>query len=1372
MNKPHRLAGLVLLLFFIRTVLCASDTRTETPDWVPESLRPWIPWVLHGHEEWNAPPRWDQGEARRPAWPGRLVLEAEEAGAKFALEACLFAEDWLVLPGDETMWPQEVTANGVPAPVVARSGRPVLRLPAGRWRIEGRLDWRSLPLRMRVPAEIGSLELKLLGEPVPVPGWDAEGWLWFRQPPPPPEPETQPDFLSAEWFGLFEDGNPQWLHIEVQLSVAGRPREELVGTVLPEGWSLASVGCPLPVLVEDGTLRAQVRPGQWTVELEAFRYGPRSDLRFPEDAKVPGEGAVLIGLRTRPEFRVVELRGGEQVDVTQTRFPERWRGLPVFRWEVHRPLEIVERQRGGGIGPVPTLRIHRQWWLDEDGGGLTFQDRLQATGQNVWRLDVTEGVELGSVRLQGDPQLLTRHPETGRAGFEIRLRDFEVEAVGRIPRRGPVSASGWEVTSDQVETTLHLPVGWRLWAAFGADQVSGDWLTRWTLLDLFAVLVLGLAVQQLLGWRAGLLALATATLIYHEPWAPRWSWWSVIALVALLKVVRTPRAALGLGLLLVLAGLVLVLQAVAFAGLQLRHALYPQLETPQPAVGETRKFAAPTTPPAEAAPPEYAPLQALPAARALREAVLDRSAAPQAVAYPSRSGENLGLDVSAKVQTGPGIPEWRWRVAILRWNGPVRPEQTIQLWLAPPWLERILAVARALLTLALTSVLLCAPRRPAFRFGPLPGASSVSRAAGVAVATLCLAGLSSPAGASEFPPPQILTELRDRLLAVPPTFPGAADIPWARLSLKGEQLTLEARLEAAARCAVPLPARVNQWAPHRVWLDGQPETALRREDGSLWIVLQPGVHEVRVEGRLAPVDEWVWTFQLRPRKVEVSAPGWEVSGLSPEGVPSDQVFLRRPRTAAPSGGPAPPTTSYDRQVLVPAFLTVREIELGLRWKVRTTVRRLSPPGRPAVLHVPLVPGEQVLTPGLTTRGKQVEVRLGPGQRQFIWEGELSPTNRLGLATRTHDTWAEEWRLSVGQVWNVAFQGLPPIYEAGAALVPVWRPWPGEGVELRVTRPEALPGPTVTVESVNQVTRVGHRQRSSDLQLRILSSLGQDFVLTLPPEAESVEVRRDDRTLPLQKLGDQVTVPLLPGRQTVRLTWKETVRLTPRIRPGPIHLPVEASNVRQTMQLPEDRWVLTVHGPRLGPAVQYWSVLALAALLAVVLSRLGLGPMGRFSWFLLLVGLTQVPVWIGWIVVAWFAALQLRGSWVLEEQKWWLADLAQLVLVVLTVAALGVLYAAVAAGLLGRVEMFVSGNGSRTWIHHWYSARTGPDLPRPETWAISIWWYRLAMLLWALWLAWSAVHWLRWGWQQFSKGGCWAIPRRKPTAPKPPPLAGA
>ena len=46
-----------------------------------------------------------------------------------------------------------------------------------------------------------------------------------------------------------------------------------------------------------------------------------------------------------------------------------------------------------------------------------------------------------------------------------------------------------------------------------------------------------------------------------------------------------------------------------------------------------------------------------------------------------------------------------------------------------------------------------------------------------------------------------------------------------------------------------------------------------------------------------------------------------------------------------------------------------------------------------------------------------------------------------------------------------------------------------------------------------------------------------------------------------------------------------------------------------------------------------------------------------------------------------------------------------------------------------------------------------------TWALSlpIFVYRGLMLFWALWLAWSLLAWLKWGWNAFSAGGLW---RRK------------
>ncbi len=70
---------------------------------------------------------------------------------------------------------------------------------------------------------------------------------------------------------------------------------------------------------------------------------------------------------------------------------------------------------------------------------------------------------------------------------------------------------------------------------------------------------------------------------------------------------------------------------------------------------------------------------------------------------------------------------------------------------------------------------------------------------------------------------------------------------------------------------------------------------MRRDDGYLWIALPAGVHRVSVEGLLTNLTEWQWTYQLRPRRVTIDAPGWQVSGVRSGGVPEAQVFFTRVR---------------------------------------------------------------------------------------------------------------------------------------------------------------------------------------------------------------------------------------------------------------------------------------------------------------------------------------------------------------------------------------------------------------------------------------------------------------------------------------------
>jgi hypothetical protein len=112
------------------------------------------------------------------------------------------------------------------------------------------------------------------------------------------------------------------------------------------------------------------------------------------------------------------------------------------------------------------------------------------------------------------------------------------------------------------------------------------------------------------------------------------------------------------------------------------------------------------------------------------------------------------------------------------------------------------------------------------------------------------------------------------------------------------------------------------------------------------------------------------------------------------------------------------------------------------------------------------------------------------------------------------------------------------------------------------------------------------------------------------------------------------------------------------------------------------------------------------------------------------------------------------------------NILQVVIVGLTVAVLGVMLVIVGEGLLGQPEMFIAGNGSTRTLLNWFESRVTAVLPTPSVISVSIWFYRILMLLWALWLATALLRWLMWGWRQLTQGGAW---RSLPRSPQTPPV---
>jgi hypothetical protein len=298
------------------------------PGAVPEPLRPWVGWVLRGHEDAACPivVSGATDDAKEPVplshrcdWPGRLLLDLEERGGTFEQTWQVFRASWVSLPGSGRAWPQEVRVDGVPAAVVPRRDAPAVYLNAGPHRVAGRIEWSSLPPLLQVPPETGLLALRLRGAAVPFPSRDTEGRVWLQRESAAGGEESR---LALTVHRLLDDDVPFTLTTRIELSVAGRGREVSLGQVLPAGFVPMSLDGPIPARLDaEGRLVAQVRPGTWTLALVARHEGPLEALTRPA-AEAPWPDDEVWVFRAHPSLRQVALSGAPALDPQQTTLPQ------------------------------------------------------------------------------------------------------------------------------------------------------------------------------------------------------------------------------------------------------------------------------------------------------------------------------------------------------------------------------------------------------------------------------------------------------------------------------------------------------------------------------------------------------------------------------------------------------------------------------------------------------------------------------------------------------------------------------------------------------------------------------------------------------------------------------------------------------------------------------------------------------------------------------------------------------------------------------------------------------------------------------------------------------------------------------------------
>lgn len=1343
-----------LLLRLVAITLLLPATGLANGPYVPDDLQDWQQWVLHDKEYRACPFFFDRGALQRDdfvcVWPGQLELAVNAAGGEFAQTWSVYTrQQWVQLPGSANYWPHQVTANGRTATVVLHNNMPSVLLAPGDYRLTGSFAWDERPGDLSLPWQTGMISLTVDGQQVSRPERTNDGvFLGERR-----AQAQARDSVTTNVYRLVSDNIPTRLTTRMEIQVAGSVREELFGPLLPDGFVPLALSSQLPARLEaDGKLRVQVRPGTWRIEVTARAPAVLDavTLQASEDNLPDAE---IWSYQSNDTLRVTAPEGSSPVDPLQVGAPGEWAGLPAFRIAAGETLGITERSRGI-VAAENDLHLSRTMWLAFDRSGFVVEDDITGEMRTDWRLDMSPPYALLTAAVDGANLLITDGEAADQTGVELRYPYLELQAAARSGVTGTLPVTGWDTRFSSAATILNLPPGHKLLAAPGVDSAAGSWASQWQLLDFFLVLIIAIAAWRLFGAQAGIIALLALVLSFHEQSAPSWVWLNLLIAIALLRVAPAGRLRQAVHVYQLGSALLLVLLLVPFVADQLRIAIYPQLEVQQSTYA-TAYDSGVAYDDFEVNEPAAAPARSDKrnldfVTSELRVPVEEAVVAASKIAQ-SREYSRYAPD--AIVQAGAGIPSWQWNSYQLHWSGPVDREQTMRLLIMPRWLVTLLRFAEVLLLLLFVAVLAAEVLRREFK---LPGGLRIGSATAGGFAAICLLALSmlpEQAAHAELPDAEMLQALEARLLQAPECAPRCAELVAAEIAIDAHSLRMTLSLHALEEVAIPLPGSADGWRPTAVLLDGTAAGQISRGPGqSLWVRVLPGRHSIVLTGPIPAVDSLEIPFPAPPRVVVASSDSWFVAGIKDRRLLSGSLQLTRLQAENSAA-----STARWESSRFPTFVEVsRTLQLDLDWSVTTTVTRVAPTQGALTLELPLLAGESVISEGLTVRDGNILVSMTPNQNTVSWSSNLQRLSPLTLQTTDAAAWREQWAVVASNIWHPTFSGVAESAFDGDtdnARTAVFYPRAGESLTVTTTRPAGSAGSTLAFDAVNLYTQHGERSSDTTLSLQYRSTRGMQHVVQLPVAAEVTDVVIDGAQQSLRAADGRLILPILPGEHSVQVMWRSAGDVRTRTLTPSVDIGAPASNITLQLELPRDRWLLGTQGPRLGPAVLYWSELAVLLLAAIILGKTQLAPLRTWQWLLLGLGFSTFAWSAFGLIVLWLLASGARARWD-GATTWWRFNLVQVAIAGLTLIALLTIAISLPGGLLGEPDMHVTGNESYGNTLRWFADQSSAALPAATAWTVPLWIYKALILAWSLWLSFSLLRWLPWVWQSFSGQGYW------------------
>ena len=1353
---------------------------------VPPELRNWIKWATYGHKSDECV----YGAVNKKEYCRYLSEVKIDVAAEtfsFTMRLKTMKDGYVEIIGTENAFPTQVVADNVKIPVVSRAGRPHVYLKKGEYFLKGKGKSSNAIRHLYIPKEAAIIEVTENGKSTSA--YTLQNGV-LRLENNTVSKKSATDTVSLTVYRKITDGIPLKMTVYLDMSVSGKDRTENLGKIIPKNFAVKSITSPFPTyLRKDGSLMAEVRAGRHAIEIE-FRQ-----LKESLDVSVDLLSDQELWVFEKDEsFRIIEppvyLTG---VDAKNTSMPAQWKRFPAY---------IVEKDTNVVLSVGPEVRnnndvlsLSRNIKLSFGGDFYSVEDTIAPNFKNDGRLTLAKPFVLSAASVNTVPVPITSISGERNSGIEVRKGDAAVDVTSRIASDvREIAVSGYNRVFDNVAWTLVLAPGYKLFHVIGADKVSSSWINSWDLLGVFEVMVLIVVFYYLFGIRTAFLS-GVGLLLMH-PLLPEFTYVSfVMALLIFILRYFPEKTFISSALKYVKNTLLLIMifYLIRFFVPNLVNSVYPEtlpverIDINYVSIISFYLFSAffyalyriftdrekssikkvlqgggiiivglillnnvgdfdfndryyQQAVKHHSYELAEAPVMSAP----LKRKALSSSSnfANDAVDVKAHKYQSLNIAKNV-VQTGFGFPTWNNKKKIyISFSGSVDEKDTVKILLMTPVMNMVLAFLRFVLIAYV--MYMFAGKRGTMKVMP--------KAAAMAAFLLIMAGGIVPANAAEYPSAEMLKELRERLTAkkIPECLAEQSCIsyPVAYVSNKGDLLSIKLTAYSLEKLVAPLPevkADGSGQASLKSVTIGKKNADLTKDGDRNTVLLNKGENDIEMLFHLdRNAEKFILLSPFRINTLESKLDGFSIYAV--RGVDQSYQINRKITSKVISD-------EKENKINIEAFFTVeRNFDIGNVWQVSTIVRKETKNQKPSIVDIPLIKGEKVISSEGVLSKNKIRLSFAANETVKTFHSLLPVEEPINLVSSDNlEKYRELWRFTVSNLWSVKYEGIKPTTKDTGKATEFY-PGAGKTLTANIFRPESVPGNVVTFDNVAYDIELQKDFTSLSLRLSLRSSEGGMHNIAVPADLTVKSLHIANRPYPIMIKDGMLSLPINQGKNDIRILLKSEKKPDDIFTAPNIDLNAPAVDVYENIKVPHDRWVVFTKGPLKGPAVLFIPLVPVLLIVSVFLSRLKLSPLGAVSWFVLLLGLSQTNIVCNFLVIAWFVAMGAREKYSLAILPWkrtvqWLLGVMSFFFVI-------ALLSSIKDGLLGYPHMYIRGNNSTVESLKWYADAISGVTPDVMIVSLSSVFYKAAMLLWAIWLSFSFVKWVRWAISVYCKDGIW------------------